>query len=635
MGILDSTSSENRAAQIKPFVSAVVRETDNVPHTLKELALLHGISTRDIDFVVSQTQTLIKLPEKEKPIELTPQLIGRISDERLLNEKDFYIRQIHKIIFRPLPANPDLRIDTEVAANKTLTKAVATIKTTSSLHSFASLREYLVDELNKLKLRHGMIIHLREGSMINDVTALVNKIRINNRVLAPFRITLCDWISPKPTQNDMLVLHYKSEAIKAPSENDRIDYAERGFIKAVEAGDLLVEYIKPKAGEAGRNFRGKFIPALEPRVRFSPILEPDFESIDVKEDDYSITYFAKKRGYVTFRQRESRLFIGDTLEIESVDFKTTGNINAGTDKDVKISIKGGDAFEDHIGPNTKIEASEIEVTGSVASGAQIIVEKLNVEGQTHATSKIFAKIAHIAVHRGTLEGEEVKIDRLEHGKISAEIVEVDRVIGGIIRAKRITIGTLYSHATLIASERIEIGQLVGGENRLYIEAAVSNAERARFSVVIEENKLVERSLNELSNRYGRKHAMLLRNKDQAEQIRERIESDRARARVPPTILVDRYKQYLSESKALRILREELDAVREQHSQLQDEITRVQNRVFSAVVINQDEWRNYNEIHFRLIAPPKEILFVPVENKRVGEIRLVPVGLEDYVVKADE
>ncbi|MDR3347964.1 MAG: FapA family protein [Helicobacteraceae bacterium] len=621
--------------QTTTYISAVTRECDNVPAMLKELAETCNVRASQIDFSIISTQTLIKLPEHDRPVELTPQLIGRVSDEKLLYEKDFYIRQIHKITFRPVAANNqpanDLKLDVEVAANKSRTKAIATILPTSKLHNFATLREYLIEELNKLKLRYGMILGMRDGAMLNDINTLINKMRVHDRLKEPFKVTLCEWVAPIPTVHDNLVLHYKGK--DAPKESERIDYAERGFIQTAEIGDLLIEYVKPKEGVPGRDFRGVFIPAMSPKVRFMPVLEPDMETIEVREDDRSIRYYAKQRGYIVFRKVESKLYISDKMEITSADFKTTGNISAGTDKDIKIKIRGSDPFEDHVGPNTKIEASEIDITGSVANGAQIVVEKLIVQGQTHSTSVIVAKDAHIAVHKGTLDAETAKIDRLEHGKVNAENVEVDRVIGGTIRARKIFIGTLHSYATLIASERIEIGQLIGGENRFLIEPAASKLEHNYFLTLIEDNKVAERAVSDLAARYNKKCALLLRNKDQMTMVRNRIEEDRENRRIPPSIFIDRYKQYLEETKKAQLLLEELKEAQTRQSKMQDEINAIQSKVLSAVIINQDIWRNYNEIKFRMFSPPKDLVFVPEENTRTRTICLVQTGLEDYVIKA--
>lgn len=621
-------------AQKPRFLGAVVMETDNMPATLKELSQRFGVKSSQIDFLIQHVKTIVQFPESDKPAELTPAMIGRLSDPALLINSDFSIKQIYTTTFSPAPNERDRQLAIEVSANAARTKAIASVQPTSKIRNFSNIRDYVIGELNKIKLRYGMIIGLREGAMQNDVMGLVNKIRIHDCVPEPHRIVLCDWIAPTPTINDSLILHFKDKK-EASKESDRVDYAERGFIKTVEAGELLVEYIKPKNGTAGRDFCGVYIPILKAKRAFLPILNPDLEAIEVREDDRSIGYYAKRSGYVNYRQKESRLSIGDTIEIESVNFKTTGNIQAGLDREVKIKIEGNDAYEDHIGTNVKIEASEIDLDGSVASGAQVKAKIVSVAGQTHSSSSIIAETATIGVHKGMLEAKKVKIDRLEHGRVSAEEVEIDLAIGGMVWARRIIVGVLRSHATLIASERIEIRQLIGGENHIYIEAAANVADRKRLEALMIESKTCDREVSATFHKYDKKRAVLQRNKSQFEQLRGRIESDRSSGKVSPSVFIERYNQYLEEMKNARLLKEELEAAQYKQGTLQDEIGLIQSRVLNAVVINKDIWRNYNEIRFRLLNPPKELLFVPKENSRASEIRLEISGVEDYAIKVIE
>jgi uncharacterized protein (DUF342 family) len=615
------------------YFGAVAIETDNVPLTLKELSERYGIKPSQIDFLLQSTKTFVSLPESSLPTELTPAMIGRVSDPSLLIDSSFAIRQTHLATFSPAAIEQDKQLIVEIAANAARTKAIATILPASKIRAFGDIREFIVGEINKIKLRYGMIIGLREGTMQNDIAVLVDKIRIHDRIIDPHKIVLCDWAAPTPTINDNLLLHYKNKNQQAPKESDRVDYADRGFVKTVETGELLAEYVKPKNGTAGRDFRGNYIPILKARRNFRPILDPDPEAIDVVEDERSVKYYAKRCGYVVYRQRGGTLTIGDTIELEAVNFKTTGNIQAGLDREVKIKIEGEDAFEDHIGPNTKIEASEIELSGSVANGAEVRAVKIKVAGQTHGTSSIFAETATIGVHKGMLEAKTVKIDRLEHGRVSADDVEVDLAIGGMIWARRIVVGVLHSHATLIASERIEIRRLIGGENHIYIEAAANAADRKRLQTLMTEDKVSDREVNAAFHKYDRNRVMLLRHRTQFDQLKERIESDRAKGKTSPSIFLERYGQYLDEMRNARAFKEEWEAARNRREELEDELGLIQSRVLSAVVINKDVWRNYNEIRFRLLSPPKELLYVPKENSRTSEIRLEISGVEDYAIKA--
>lgn len=617
-------------------LGSTMMETDNIPAALKEFAARYSLKSSQIDFQIQNTKTIVKFPESSSPEELTPAMISRLSEPETLIDAGFAIKQIHIASFSPMPPQRDKQLILEVAANAARTKAVATILPASDIRAFSTLREYLVDELNKLKLRYGMIVGLREGAMQSDITVLVNKIRIHDRVPEPFKITLCDWVAPAPTINANLILRFKEKTAQAPKESDRIDYADRGFVQSVESGELIAEYLKPRDGTAGRDFRGLYIPIAKAKREFPPIADADETSIETQEDERSVRYYAKRNGYVVYKRfGGGSLSIGDTIEVESVDFKTTGNIQAGLDREIKIRIEGDDASEDHIGPNTKIEASEITLSGSVANGAQVKAIKIGVAGQTHSTSTISAEIAQIGVHKGMLEAKKVKIDRLEHGRVSAEEVEIDLAIGGMIWARRITIGVLRSHATLIASERIEIKRLIGGENHIYIEAAASAADRKRLEALLIESKACERDANASFRRYDKKRAMLSRNRAQFDQLRERVESDRLLGKPPHAVFVERYNQYVGEIKNARTLKEEWEIAHNKLEALRDEISVIQNRVLNAVIVNRDIWRNYNEIRFRLLSPPKELLFVPKENSRASEIRLEISGVEDYAIKAIE
>ncbi|MDR1451137.1 MAG: FapA family protein [Helicobacteraceae bacterium] len=640
MGLSDNENgNELRPIEIgatQPRVAgSTMLETDNVPAALKEFSQRYGLKSSQIDFQTRQTKTIVKFPESSVPVELAPAMIGRLSDSVLLIDGDFAIKQIHTVSFAPAPQQ-DKQLIVEIAANAARTKAVATILPTSAIRAFSSVREYLIEELNKLKLRYGMIVGLREGAMQDDVTVLVNKIRIHDRVPEPFKVALCDWVAPAPAIDASLLLRFQDKDKQAPKEDDRIDYADRGFVKPIEAGELLIEYIKPQNGTAGRDFRGAYIPILKAKREVLPIARVDSETVETREDTRIIGYYAKCGGYVAYKRiGGGSLSIGDTIAVESVDFKTTGNIQAGLDSDIKIRVEGEDASDDHIGPNTKLEASEIAVSGNVGSGAQIKAVKISVAGQTHSTSSIVAETAEIGVHKGMLEAKTAKIDRLEHGRVSAEEVEIDLAIGGMIWARRITVGILRSHATLIASERIEIKRLVGGENHIYIEAAASAADRKRLETLMIDGKTCDRNANAAFRKYDKKRVALSRNKAQFDQLRERVNADRLAGNTPPAVFVERHSQYVEEMKNARLLKEEWEIARSKLEALQDEIGVIQNRVLNAAVINRDIWRNYNEIRFRLLSPPKELLFVPKENSRAGEIRLEISGVEDYAIKATE
>ncbi len=646
MGLFDLIGDEQKPRpKIRGLTGSIVKQTDNVPATLKEIARDHSTRPETIDFVIHSTLSEIKLPGSEGWEEITPSIMGKLNDKAFLLEPELLFRQVHHLTFRPRPKTMEFELSVELKADRHRSRAAAVIKPDSKVREFSNLREFIEDELNKIKLRYGMLIGLREGSMRTDITHLSNKIRVHNKVPEPITVRLCDWLAPIEPIDDRLILHYKENAKRKEAEAaeksgqtarkpDRVDYADRGFVQAVEEGDLLAEYIKPKDGRAGRDFRGNFLPMREARLQYGPVDFPDAETIRTEEDEGSIRYFAKRRGYVALQ--DGHLSVGDTLEVDSLDFKHTGNITAGLDKDVKIAVRGKDANEDHIGPNTKVEVTELDLTGSVANGAVVKAVRLSIEGQTHSTSRISAtESARIAVHRGWLETRHAEIDRLEHGRVSADEVVVDRVMGGTIAARRITVGTLHSHANLIASEQIVIKQLAGGENRLYIEAAAAKGDKAEYKALIEENKELKAKHEEVDRKYRAKHAMIKRNKPQADDLKSRIDADRKAGRTPPSAFIERYRNFLEELKNAKYLHAQLKETEEALGANEDRITLLQDGILKAAIINKDIWRNYNEIRFRTINPPKEILYVPPENAKLTQIKLELSGHDDYAIRAFE
>ncbi|MDR2904336.1 MAG: FapA family protein [Helicobacteraceae bacterium] len=632
----DITDGNPALSKALIFPPALAIETDNIAQTIVDLCKQYNLRPNQLDFSAQQTKTYAKFPGEKTEQEVTPPLIGKLSDPAILTDNEFMIRQVHLATFRMTsPASARSLLSAEIAANASRSRAVATVSTESRLTNFSSLHEFVYTELNKIKMRHGMIVGFREGTMQKDITTLCNKVRVHNKVVEPVRIMLCDWLAPKPTINDNLILHFKDKNKQAARESDRIDYADRGFVKTVDTGELLIEYVRPQTGTAGRDFRGKYVGVTQPRKQFSPIAAPDPETIEVVEDDLTIKYYARRTGYVNFRQQNNSLTIGDTIEVESVDFKSTGNIAAGLDRDVKIKIEGNDAYEDHIGANTKIEASEIDLSGSVGSSARVKANRISVAGQTHATSTIFAETAQIAVHRGMLEARNAQITRLEHGRISAEEVKIDMAIGGIVCARRIDVGVLHSHATLIASEKIEIHQLVGGENHIYIEAAAWSRDRKKLEALLIESKKLTREVASAFKKYENKRLALVRNRPQFEQLRTRIDNDKSEGKIPPTVFVDRYNEYFEEIRVARTLKDELDELTNRQNEVEGEIGAIQNAILDAQIINHDLWRNYNEIKFKHSLPPKEFFYAPPENSFARVIKIEISGAEDYAIKVKE
>ena len=108
------------------------------------------------------------------------------------------------------------------------------------------------------------------------------------------------------------------------------------FIQSVKKDELLIEYIKPKEGKAGRNCRGEFMKPEDPLVENEPTFNINDTVVKI-ENDSNIEYKANENGYIVFE--ENTYFIKTDVDLGEISFKTTGSISTGLDSDVSIKCK--------------------------------------------------------------------------------------------------------------------------------------------------------------------------------------------------------------------------------------------------------------------------------------------------------
>ena len=529
--------------------------------------------------------------------------------------------------------NKNFNLEMQISTNKVYSTVKATIKKESVLQYSKNLPDIILKEINKKKLRSGILINLFDKKLKAGIKDLVTKIRINDHLTEDFTLELCKWPEPILTRNDGFIHHHKEKREKEIEEEYKgmVNYADRGFITTAEEGDLVLEYLKPKLGKAGRNFKGIYIPAKEPSDNNKPKFVVDVQTIEVNDDSERTLYIAKAKGYV--KHDETELRIADNLEIEGANFKETGNINAGHDKDVKIVLKGKEKHEDNIGPNTKIAASQITVGGSVANGAELSAEKVIVQGQTHKTSKIYAGSANINLHKGYLEAKEVVVEKLENGEIVADDIKVTQAIGGILRGKRIEIAYLFSNVSITASKEIRITKSIkGSDNVFIIEPASSKDEREKLEKLLKESKVLEKQVKDMQKDFLSKNAGLKHAQESSVGLKEIIMKAKRDGRKPSQIHIDRYKQTTEFIQEVKELQEDLQDIENKFSVEKHELSLIQDAALHARIINEDNWNTHNKVFYKLIQPEMKIEYIPKVGMKASELMLKMVGEDDYEVE---
>lgn len=600
--------SDKSVAPIKP----IVIRTPNVARELLQAANNFKVPVNSLDFHLMNTQTFSKMSDNGSDdwIELSADEIKEIKEDQMLNPK-FELKQVHEIeIFSITEEYPLDSLDISIAGNGTLCKIYLTIKAGSTANYYATFQQDLIHLINKKMLRANLMIGLFDSVMLSNLSELLAKIRIQETLHfeTQERYIIAQGYEPVETVNDKLVLHYETKR-QNMDEHGRIDYSKRGYLISAVKDEVLIEYIKPRKGENGRNCRGEFIIPKEPIVKYEPTFGTG-EKISVVDTPKSIEYRAGAGGYVTF---EGGLYdIKTEVDVTEISFKTTGSIETQLDADVAINVKEKDVLKDAIGMGMEVTVNVINIDGNIGPNAKVIAKKAVVEGQVHQSATISADELTINIHKGTAYGKEVHITRLEHGIVEADKVSVSQATGGKIRAKEITIEMLGSHVKMTASHRIEIQKFQGGENQFIIDPMLNESAenlQERSSQMVQVEQAMKDIQKELT---GYEHTWK-ENAPAMEDLKRKLAHYKSNGIKLPVAFVQKYQQNIQFKEKIDSLRNELRTKQDQYAFLSEKHNSLQNEIFEARIINHERWRNHNEIIFKLIDPPIEVFYVPAHN----------------------
>ncbi|MDD5052910.1 MAG: FapA family protein [Sulfuricurvum sp.] len=602
---------EETIPQIKP----IVVRTSNVAKELLQVSSNHQIHVNSLDFNLLDIQTLSRTllegsGTQEDWKELSEEDIRKLGEDSYLNQK-FELKQVYEIeIYAKSEATMLDLIDMSIGGNSTLCKIYLTIKAGSEATYYETFKEDFLKLIDRKKLRANMMIGLFDSMLQQNLADLLAKIKIEGsyRFEVQERYVIGVGYEPVATVNDKLVLHYETKR-KNLDEHGRINYAKRGYIMSAVANELLMEYIKPQMGEHGRNCRGEYLVPKAPIVKNEPTFTVG-EKIAVIDTPTSIEYRAKASGYVTL---EGGMYdIKTEVDVSEISFRTTGSIETQLDADVLINVTEKDVLKDAIGMGMDVTVNVINIEGNIGPNAKVTAHKATIEGQVHQSAIITADELTINIHKGTAHGKEVNITRLEHGIVEAETVKITQATGGKIRAKDISIEILGSHVQLTASHKIEIKSLQGGENLFIIDPLLNES----MDVITEQMKKIEevtQSLKEINRELTGYEMTWKENVPVMEELKNKLIHYKQNGVKAPTAFVQKYQQLLQFKQKLDALRDEMKQKEDMYKLLSSKHTALQNEIFEARIINHDRWRNHNEIIFKLIDPPIDVMYVPSHN----------------------
>jgi len=608
-------------------------ETANPYGEILNLAKHFGVDSKFIDFDIIEIKTECKVAGESQPRQIPAEKLNIFDDDKFFVEKVESIKQNYLVKFydtrqvKPTPL-PDVAIN----ANKNLTKILATVSQNADTVYFKEFDKKLINFIYKKLIKVGILVGIRNKTMLEEVAKIYSVLRVKEFIDKDYSFVVTAGVNVNPSADDALVFHYKNKN-KSTDENDKIDYSNRGYLLGVTENELIFEYVKLREGANGRDVRGKLLPTQKAKATIAKMPEHT-ENIYSKEDEEGIKFFSKKSGYV---QEEKGVFdIKDELDVNEISFKTTGSVDTGLDTNVTLNVKEKDLTKDAIGTGMTVEANEINIEGNVAANAVVKANKVVIGGQTHAKALIEAKDAKIAVHIGSFDGEYVEIDRLEGGKVKAKKVVIKSAIGGEIIAESVIIDTLVSNSNIIIADTLEIKKLKGVNNKILVDFSMIKNTGEQINERMAKIKAIREQIVKMPRTLESKRCVIEENKGPINVIKAKIEELKSTNNTPPVTFMKKLKEYQQLVHEYNALLKEFREKKAVIAELKSEIANIQDGIFNSKVINHSNWREFNEIKFRLVDPARDITYSTRENEIARVITIAKVETEDgdidYVVK---
>ena len=600
--------------------------------SLKELSKQYNIPVEFIDFKILNILTYYKNKDNDEPVYVPEENLNIFDDNTFYLDETLEIEQVYDVEFFDVRLNATPKIPKiDIGVNSNITKVIAKIKATKECEYEHHYEDILFEYISKQLIKAQILIGIRIGKLKDELKQISSVIHVKGELDKDYTLNLTYGINPKKSV-DAKIFYYYKDKLDGIKDEDKIDYADRGFVFGVAKDEVIMEEKKSHEGQNGRDVRGKLIEVAKPKEEAGKEISVS-DNIDRVENDESITYIAKKSGYVV--EKNGSFDIEERIEINEANFKTTGSIQAGTDTNVTLVVRETDTIKDAIGTGIIVEADEIEVKGNVGANAIVKANEVIIGGQTHQKAKIYAKSAKISIHIGKIEAENVEIDRLEGGSVVAKRVKINSVVGGSITAQSIQIDTLGSNCTITASHLIDVRYLRGTDNKFIIDASKMPDSADATQDQINRIESTKTELVTLLKNIETKKNVINENKDSIYTIKAKVEELSKAKVIPPVTFMKKLKEYQGLVNEYNTLLKIFKEKKELLADLKDELEIMQSGIFSAKVINRGNWIELNEIRFVIVDPPQNVTYISKQNETAHVITLEKFdkgGETDYKIK---
>ncbi|WP_139453804.1 flagellar assembly protein A [Campylobacter armoricus] len=556
---------------------------------------------RLLSFSTSYTydnQEWIKVNEKELKI--------FEEDEKFLIH-DLNIEQEYKIeIYFKKPTDKQ-KFEINLYTNDFCTSLKAIIKPMEVIFYYDKLALDLLEAIYKIMIKDKYLLGFRNYDLKKRIIDFNAKVKERQKFDFEIEFDISKGIDPQNPTDEEIIYHYLDNLKK------HNDVMNRNYVAPIGKDEVAIERIKPKEGSDGKDLRFKILKALPPKTNKEKIVCSD--NFEVKEDDESVKYIAKKDGFII--QKKSIYEIENYLEFNKVDFKSTGSIWAGFDKQVIIVIKNTNALEDAIGPRITVEAQELDIVGNIAQDAVVRGKKVILKGSTHHKSSIIGQKVEVNILRGYCEAEELNAETLENGVVKAKKVNIKKAMGGEIVADEIYIQELGGNCICSAKSLIHIEKVEGSGNKLIIQDLKAFGDEKSGEEILLHIDALKKEREDLAREIEETKHTIHVSKDSVRLLQQKAKELMSAKRAIPQAYKITIKDFNQKIENLNILANKIEALNEEEKANIEKLKKIQDNFLKSKIINKSgKWMDLNEIKFNLLYPKKELTYHPHNEEKI-------------------
>jgi len=231
-------------------------------------------------------------------------------------------------------------------------------------------------------LKSNIIVYLLDTDYKDSVKELINVIEKIN-VLSfkeDKKILISTGLSAIKAVESKMSMLIEERNEKNPEDSDeKVNYADRGFLLNCTEGKDLFEFIKPQQGQHGRDCRGSIIEEEIICLETKPMFTVD-DNIEIEDSFENIKYLAGTSGYLV--ENGNQYEVSNSINIDEISFKTTGTINSDLDPEISINVIKDDPLEDAIEKGMHVKVQNLSIIGSIGPNVEIQTRTISISGQT-------------------------------------------------------------------------------------------------------------------------------------------------------------------------------------------------------------------------------------------------------------